>query len=373
MTEPDPRRPAPIPLAVITGFLGAGKTTLLNRLLADPAMAETAVVINEFGEIGLDHLFVEAKGEGTVLLSSGCLCCTVRGELVSTLEDLLRDRDNGRLVFRRVVVETTGLADPAPVLQSVLSHPYLAMRFTIDSVVTLVDAVNGEGTLDEHVEAVKQAAVADVLVLTKTDLAPDSAATVRLLRRLRALNPYAPMLDAARGEAVPAALFGRGFDPTKKIDDVAGWLAAAADDDHSDHDHPMPGDGQDGADVNRHDASIRAFALTTDRPVRSSALELFLDLLRSAHGPKLLRVKGLVHVEETPDRPVLLHGVQHVFHPPVLLPAWPDEDRRTRLVFITRDLEESFVKGLWEALAGVPRIDTPDAAALADNPLSLRR
>ncbi len=369
MTDP---RLEPIPLAVLTGFLGAGKTTLLNRLLADPAMEGTVVVINEFGEIGLDHLFVEAKGENTVLLSSGCLCCTVRGELVSTLEDLLRDRDNGRLAFRRVVVETTGLADPAPVLQSVLSHPYLALRFTVDTVVTLVDAVNGEGTLDEHVEAVKQAAVADVLVLTKSDLPAGAAAAPSSAKRLRALNPHAPLLDAAKGEATPAALFGRGFDPTRKIADVSGWLAAAAEDDHSGHDHPLPGDGQDKADPNRHDAHIRAFSLVSDRPVRGAALELFLDLLRSAHGPNLLRVKGLVALEDPADRPLLLHGVQHVFHPPVLLPAWPDTDRRTRLVFITRDLDEAFVRGLWDALSGVPRVDAPDAAALADNPLSLR-
>ncbi len=366
-------RPEPLPLVVLTGFLGAGKTTLLNRLLADPAMEGTVAVINEFGEIGLDHLFVEAKGEGTVLLSSGCLCCTVRGELVSTLEDLLRDLDNGRLAFRRVVIETTGLADPAPVLQSVLSHPYLSMRFTVDSVVTLVDAVNGESTLDEHVEAVKQAAVADVIVLTKTDL-PEAAGRIGpLVRRLRALAPYAPILDAARGEAVPDAMFGRGFDPARKIADVSGWLAAAADDDHTGHDHPMPGEGQDVADPNRHDAEIRAFSLVSDVPVRSAALELFLDLLRSAHGPKLLRVKGLVALADHPDRPLVLHGVQHVFHPPVLLPAWPDADRRTRLVFITRELDEAFVRGLWDALSGVPRIDTPDAAALSDNPLSLRR
>jgi len=292
---------------------------------------------------------------------------------VSTLEDLLRDLDNGRLSFRRVVIETTGLADPAPVLQSVLSHPYLSLRFTVDSVVTLVDAVNGEHTLDEHVEAVKQAAVADVLVLTKTDLPEAAERAGSLVRRLRALNPFAPILDGARREAVPAALFGRGFDQTRKIDDVSGWLAAAAEDDHAGHDHPMPGEGQDAADPNRHDADIRAFALVSDVPVRSSALELFLDLLRSAHGPKLLRVKGLVALADTPDRPLVLHGVQHGFHPPVLLPTWPDADRRTRLVFITRDLDEAFVRGLWGALSGVPQVDTPDAAALIDNPLSLRR
>jgi G3E family GTPase len=374
----DPRRPTPIPLTIITGFLGAGKTTLLNRLLGDPALADTVVIINEFGEIGLDHLFIEARTDGasnTVLMSSGCLCCTVRGELVSTLEDLLRDRDNHRIPpFRRAVIETTGLADPAPVLQSVLSHPYLVQRYAIDGVVTLIDAVNGEATLDTHIEAVKQAAVADRLVLTKTDLVPDNDTLPALVRRLRALNPTALLLDAARGEASPAALLDAGpFRPERKIGDVQTWLEAAMDDDHSAHDHPVAGAGQDVADPNRHDSHIRAFTLATDRAVRTGALDMFIDLLRSAHGPNLLRVKGLVKIAEDQDRPVVLHGVQHVFHPPVLLPAWPDQDRRTRLVFITRDLPESFVRGLWDALLGIPQPDKPDMAALTDNPLSLRR
>src|SRR5262249_31664048 len=230
---PRGRRPAaPIPLNVLTGFLGAGKTTLLNRLLKDPALADTAVVINEFGEVGLDHLLVERVEDGMVLLTTGCLCCTVRGDLVDALERLLRALDNGRATFRRVVVETTGLADPAPVLHTVMLHPYLVMRYRLDGVVTLVDAMNGLATLDTHHEAVKQAAVADRLVLRKTDLVrtPDAPpAADRLRARLRGLNPAAPILDAQRGEAAADSLFGCGlYDAAGQIADVGRWLAAGA-------------------------------------------------------------------------------------------------------------------------------------------------
>ncbi|HMJ27148.1 MAG TPA: GTP-binding protein, partial [Xanthobacteraceae bacterium] len=222
----------PIPLTVLTGFLGAGKTSLLNRLVTAPALAETAVIINEFGEIGLDHLLVKPIREGVVLLQSGCLCCTLRGDLVDALEQLLRDLDNGRAVFRRVVLETTGLADPVPVLQTTMAHPYLVMRYRLDGVIAVVDAVNGAATLDEHVEAVKQVAVADRIVLTKTDLLTTPEQRRRrdaLAVRLRRLNPAAPILDAAANEASPERLLACGlFDPARKIPDVKRWLAADA-------------------------------------------------------------------------------------------------------------------------------------------------
>jgi G3E family GTPase len=283
--------------------------------------------------------------------------------------------------FRRVIIETTGLADPAPILHAVLYHPYLSMRYALAAVVTVVDAVNGAGTLDVHVEAVKQAAVADRLVLTKADLA-DAGAVTALKARLRDLNPGAPIVEAVNGAAPAAVLAGEGlFDVDGKIADVRGWLSAEAveraeaahhHDRHTGHHHD-DGHHRHGHDVNRHDARIRAFALTSDEPIRRGAFDLFLDLLRSAHGPKLLRVKGLVCIAEDPEHPVVIHGVQHVFHVPAVLPRWPDEDRRSRLVFIVQDLDRTFVERLWNAFLGKPAVDQPDAAALADNPLSLRR
>ncbi|MFN3400519.1 MAG: CobW family GTP-binding protein [Ferrovibrio sp.] len=374
MSEQIDRR---IPVSVITGFLGAGKSTLLNRLLRHPDMGETAVIVNEFGEIGLDHALIASSKEDTILLSSGCLCCTVRGDLVNTFRDLTAKRDAGEIKpFKRVVIETTGLADPAPVLHTLMSDPVVAERCRLESVVTLVDAVNGSGTLDHHTEAVKQAAVADRLVLTKVDLA-EQKSVQQLRHRLQHLNPGAPVFTAIGGDIAPNQLFNAGlYDPKTKSFNVQNWLRAEAyggdhhhhDHDHGhdhghdhhdhdhhhdhghehhDHEHFQTAEGK--LDVNRHDASITSFCLTFDQPFEWNTLATWLDLLAAYRGDNLLRVKGLVNVTGV-DRPVVIHGVQHLFHPPATIPAWPDDSRQSRIVFITRDLNREVIEQTLTAL-----------------------
>ncbi|MEO3427296.1 GTP-binding protein [Pelagibius sp. CAU 1746] len=330
----------PLAASILTGFLGSGKTTLLRHLLAHPGMEETAVIVNEFGEIGLDHHLIEKATEDTVLLNSGCLCCTVRGDLVTGMRDLFRRRVKREVPpFQRLVIETTGLADPAPILQTVMSDPLLSERFRLDGVIATVDAVNGGATLDRHIESVKQAAVADRILVTKSDLAePGTLETLE--ERLRELNPAAPILRVVQGEIAPAELFNAGlYDPTTKTTDVQRWLKAEAYEEHGDHHHGHSHHGHHHAhDPNRHDASIRAFCLTYDRPLDWDRFNSWVEMLITLYGADILRIKGILNVEGA-DEPIVIHGVQHVFHPPVRLEAWPDEQRASRIVFIVRDLK----------------------------------
>ncbi len=335
-----------IPVTVLTGFLGSGKTTLLNRLLERPEMAKTAVLINEFGEVGIDHLLVRRIDETVVLLNSGCICCTVRGDLVEQLSGLHARRGGEVPEFDRVMIETTGLADPAPIIHTLMAAPEVAGLYRLDGIVTTVDLVVGGNTLDRQPEAVKQAAVADRLVLTKADIA-DPVRIEELRARLFRLNPGAEHIVAAHGEVDPDRLLEAGlFNARSKGPDVARWLndeAIRAAHPHHHHHH----------DVNRHDERIEAFVFETDTPVSWTALAFALDTLSQAKGENLLRVKGIVNAEGV-DRPLVLHGVQHVFHPAAALPAWPDDDRRTRIVFITRDLPRQTVLDFLNGLLAEP-------------------
>ena len=381
---------ARIPVSIVTGFLGAGKSTLLNRLLKDPAMKEAAVIVNEFGDVGIDHLLVESSGDSVIELSDGCLCCTMRGDLIDTLAELMDRIQTGKLKpLKRIVVETTGLADPAPVMQSVMGHPVLIQNFELDGVVTVVDAVNGLATLDAHPESVRQAAVADRLVLTKRSLA-DAETVEHLMARLRVLNPRAVITDAESDTAAASLLVNGLYDPETKHPNVSRWLqeeAADEHDHHHGHDHhehgPDCGCGHDHGHHHhhhhhddhghhRHADDIRSFSILHDQPIDPMAIEMFVDLLRSAHGEKLLRMKAVVQTSDRPDKPLVLHGVQSIFHPPMRLQAWPDPaDQRSRLVLITKGLPEAFVRDLFAAFTGKPVVDRPDRAALADNPLAV--
>lgn len=349
--------PAPadrLPVSILTGFLGSGKTTLLKALLTHPEMDRVMVIVNEFGEIGLDDALMERVDEDAVLLSSGCLCCTVRNDLLDTLKSMFKRRAKGELPpFDRIVIETTGLADPAPILHTMMSDAFLVTRFTLDGVIAVVDAVNAGWQLDQQFESVKQAAVADRIVLSKTDLA-EAAAVAAVEARLRAINPAAPILHAVQGAVEPSSLFDAGlYNPRSKSTDVQRWLKEEVYRDTEGHVYHRPGErdghrhhgGHDhhAHDVNRHDDHIRAFCLTYDEPFQWNKIAPALDMLVQTHGLNLLRMKGILNVTEV-DVPVVVHAVQHLFHPPAKLDAWPGEDRRSKLVIIARDMERDQIE-----------------------------
>ena len=327
-----------IPVSVITGFLGSGKTTLLAHLLRDPAMGRTAVIINEFGAIALDHDLIETSDESFVQLSNGCLCCNVRSDLVLTLGDLAARRAAGTVpAFERVVVETSGLADPAPILHALMTDRNLCEVYALDGVITTVDAVTGLATLEHHEESLRQAAVADTIVLTKTDV--PEAQPAAIAERLDAINPGAPVLNVVAGAIAPAALFDCGpYDATGKLARVQSWLAQET------------VSAANSARHHHHRADITSFCIVRDEPLRAVTLALFLSALAENCGADLLRMKGIVGIAEEPDRPAVIHGVQHVYHAPVWLERWPSDDRRTRMVFIGKHLRESWVRGLIDLL-----------------------
>ena len=328
-----------IPVSIVTGFLGSGKSTLINKLLKRSDMNRVAVIVNEFGEQSIDHDLIQVSSEQMMLLNNGCLCCVLRGDLQETLRDLFVKRRTGEIIdFDRVIVETTGLADPAPVMQTLMSDTMLQGQYRLDAVVTLVDAVNGAGQLDTMQEPVKQAALADRIVITKSDLA-DEAVVARLEARLRELNPNAPMKRAVNGEIDLPFLVNVGLaNARSRLEDVERWMGAEV---HDEHGH-----------VHRHDASVTSFSLRYDKPFTWSAFSQCMEVLTALRGPDLLRVKGLVNVEGHKG-PLVVQGVQHLFHPPIELAGWPSGDRATRLVFITRGIPRTTVESLFSAITSI--------------------
>jgi G3E family GTPase len=338
-----------LPVMLLTGFLGSGKTTLLNAWLRSPELADAAVIVNEFGDVGIDHALIASSNDNTIELSTGCLCCTVRGDLVDTLRELQVKRATGEVrAFDRVIIETTGLADPAPVIQALMTMP-VARRFRLQQVVTAVDAVHGLTTLDAHLESVKQAAVADDIIVTKLDVgSPD---IVPLSERLKSLNPGARThRSTLGGPPLPSALATVDiYDPRTKGESVLAWLNAeayaqhGADETSGDHQHAHH------HDVNRHSADIGSFCLQFDEPLHWEHVANWLDALVIGHSDDLLRVKGILTVVGR-DKPIVVQAVQRLFHPPFELPGWPSDDHRSRIVFITRGLSRDYIATVLETI-----------------------
>jgi G3E family GTPase len=337
------------PVTLLTGALGSGKTTLLNHLLQAPGMAETAVLINEFGEIPIDQLLmpdlIRAASDNITVMNNGCICCSVAGDMVRALRDLYFKRSKGQIPhFKRVVIETTGLADPAPIMHTLIELPVVAARYVLSGVVTTIDATHAMGQLDNQIEVVKQAAVADRLVITKTDLvAPETLAALRA--RLTQLNPGATLIEASHGRVDVATLFDTGiYQPGAKTPDVSKWLNAEAY-----RAVPMPSNPMLARtslarlDPTRHDERIQSLCLIYDTPVDMDKLVNVIEMIQAMRGDQLLRMKGIVNAIGS-DKPQVLHAVQHALYPTATLEAWPDADHRTRLVFIVRELDPAFIR-----------------------------
>ncbi|GGJ87123.1 CobW family GTP-binding protein [Pseudomonas matsuisoli] len=334
-----------IPVTLLTGFLGSGKTTVLNHLVQQPELSDALVIINEFGEMALDHLLIAHSTENVVeQMSSGCLCCTIRGDLVKTLRDITwRFSREGERQFGRVLIETTGLADPAPIIHTLMTDHYIASRYRLDGIVTVVDLAVGSDTLDRHNEAIKQAAMADTLLLSKSDLTT-SENRIALMQRLDAINPSATRHTVLAGQVSSTHVLDLGlFSTRSKTPDVERWLREedyATVHGHGHHHHVH--------DVNRHDDHIRAFCFSLSEPIPEEVLFEWLETLMDFVGSRILRIKGVLNVAGR-AQPLVLHGVQHIFYPPVPLPAWPSEDRRSRLVFITQDVDRDFIERTFDA------------------------
>ena len=318
-----------IPVTVLTGFLGSGKTTILAHLMRDPALSDTAVIINEFGDIALDHDLIETSDETIVSLQTGCLCCKVQDDLTATLQDLLARRENGTVPnFSRVVIETSGLADPVPILQSLMIDDVIAHHMELARVITVVDAALGTRTLQHQSEARRQVAVADYLLLSKMDLV--GASPGEIVDELAAINRSAPINRVSHGR-IDAAILFPAASPLSNALAVASTLPERAGHTHGHNE-------------------METFSIVRDRPIAAVALSLFLEALADHYGADLLRMKGIVQIAEDPERPAVIHGVQHIFQSPSWLDAWPTQDHATRIVFIGRHLHQPWVNALLGAI-----------------------
>ena len=335
-----------IPVTVITGFLGSGKTTLLSSILKKKEMQKTAVIINEFGEIGLDHALIEHTDENIVELQSGCICCTIQGDLNKTLIDLFDKMMNGKVSsFNRILIETTGLANPVPIIHTLMSSIELIRIYSLDGVITVVDSINGEKTLDLHEESLKQLALAEKIILSKTDIV-DKDEINSLIYRIKEINPVSQIVFSKFGNIPLEEIFGLGaYDPYKKSEDVKKWLAAEKYKDKKHHHHH---------DVNRHNENIRAFSMMSEKPVNMIAFSFFRDMITAALGANLLRMKGIINIAGE-EHPAVIHGVQHIFHPVQWLETWPDNDRRTKLVFITQNIKKKQIEDFFRPLMGLDK------------------